>query len=246
MPSATESQRSLTLGSRPIAYTLKRSKRRTIGLAVDHRGLRVSAPLRARIGDIEQLLQNHQNWVIDKLTAWAQRASPQTAPAVIESGLTFPWLGQTITLHSETASTRNTVFWGTSHLTLCLRANADAEKAFRKALMEAARQYFEMRIQHITQAAHQLSPSLHLEPPPLALTAARTRWGSCSQKALRLNWRLMHFAPELVDYVVAHELAHLVEMNHSPRFWAVVERLYPDWQNARRALRLAGPTCPKF
>lgn len=80
MSSTAESQRSLTLGNRPVAYTLKRSKRRTIGLAVDHRGLRVSAPLRARIGDIEQLLHNHQRWVIEKLDAWKTRATPEHSP----------------------------------------------------------------------------------------------------------------------------------------------------------------------
>jgi predicted metal-dependent hydrolase len=246
MPNTAENQRSLTLGGRPIAYLLKRTNRRTIGLAVDQRGLRVSAPLRTRIGDIEQLLHNHQQWVIDKLSAWEQRVNSQTAPAVIESGLTFPWLDQTFTLHLETTGTRNTVFWGTSHLTLCLRASANTEKAFRKTLMDAAKKYFEMRIHSIAQIAQQLSSPLHLDPPPLVLTSARTRWGSCSQKALRLNWRLMHLSRELVDYVIAHELAHLVEMNHSPRFWAVVERLYPDWQAARRELRAVGRTCPKF
>jgi predicted metal-dependent hydrolase len=56
----------------------------------------------------------------------------------------------------------------------------------------------------------------------------------------------MHFAPGLIDYVVAHELAHLKEMNHGPRFWAVVERLYPDWKNAKAEIRRLAPTLPQI
>ncbi|MDR2678256.1 MAG: M48 family metallopeptidase, partial [Zoogloeaceae bacterium] len=63
---------------------------------------------------------------------------------------------------------------------------------------------------------------------------------------IRLCWRLIHFPPELVDYVVAHELAHLKEMNHSPRFWAEVETLYPDWRRARTEIRRLAQTLPEI
>jgi predicted metal-dependent hydrolase len=66
--------------------------------------------------------------------------------------------------------------------------------------------------------------------PVVAISNARTQWGVCTEGGrLRLSWRLVHFEPRLSDYVVAHEAAHLVEMNHSKRFWKVVEALYPDW-----------------
>jgi predicted metal-dependent hydrolase len=81
--------------------------------------------------------------------------------------------------------------------------------------------------------------------PPLALSAARTRWGSCSVRSgIRLNWRLIHLPPELIDYVIAHETAHLIEMNHSPRFWAVVETLHPDWRTSRQELKRLGAALP--
>jgi predicted metal-dependent hydrolase len=63
---------------------------------------------------------------------------------------------------------------------------------------------------------------------------------------IRLNWRLIHFPLAVVDYVVAHELAHLREMNHSPRFWSVVERLYPDYQQARAELKRLAQTLPRW
>ena len=71
----------------------------------------------------------------------------------------------------------------------------------------------------------------------LGLSSAQTRWGSASASgSIRLNWRLIHFAMPTIDYVVAHELAHLREMNHSPRFWDVVRSVLPDYEAARMTL----------
>ena len=72
----------------------------------------------------------------------------------------------------------------------------------------------------------------------LALSSAQTRWGSASADgSIRLNWRLVHFALPVIDYVVAHELAHLREMNHSAAFWDVVREAVPDFETARGTLR---------
>src|SRR5690606_34792554 len=75
------------------------------------------------------------------------------------------------------------------------------------------------------------------------LSSARTRWGSCSSRGnIMLNWRLIHFPLPIIDYVIAHELAHLREMNHGPGFWSEVSRLHPDYQQAREVLRQHSPT----
>ena len=75
----------------------------------------------------------------------------------------------------------------------------------------------------------------------LALSSAQTRWGSASADgAIRLHWRLVHFALPTIDYVVAHELAHLRHMDHSPRFWDVVRSVVPDYEEARARLRQEG------
>ena len=72
----------------------------------------------------------------------------------------------------------------------------------------------------------------------ISLSSAATRWGSANADgSIRLNWRLIHFALPIIDYVVAHELAHLREMNHSPAFWGVVRSVLPDYEDSRAALR---------
>ena len=74
------------------------------------------------------------------------------------------------------------------------------------------------------------------------LSSATTQWGSCTAEGkIRLNWRLIHFALPLIDYVIAHELAHLREMNHSPRFWQTVESIFPEFREARKALKQHPP-----
>jgi len=78
-----------------------------------------------------------------------------------------------------------------------------------------------------------------VQPARIKITGAKTRWGSCSAKGnLNFSWRVMLADDDAIDYVVVHELAHLMEMNHSPRFWAIVAQYYPDYQSACIKLRV--------
>ena len=96
------------------------------------------------------------------------------------------------------------------------------------------------------RAAH-YAARVSLPPPPLALSNARTLWGVCMASGrIRLAWRLVHLDPELADYVVAHEVAHLVVLNHSERFWALVEWLYPHWCEARERIERDAATIPQI
>ena len=132
----------------------------------------------------------------------------------------------------------NRIRWQDQELLLEARPDADCDALARRALQRRALAVFAERLDWYAQAMGRPAPAL-------GLSNARTRWGSCSAKTgIRLNWRLIHLPLPLIDYVVAHELAHLVEMNHSRRFWAVVGRIYPDWQNARRELKLRAAEIP--
>ena len=94
------------------------------------------------------------------------------------------------------------------------------------------------------RAAH-YAARLGVPQPMVAISNARTQWGVCTEGGrLRLSWRLVHFEPALADYVVAHEAAHLVELNHSGRYWSLLERLYPGWREARERLELSARTLP--
>lgn len=236
-PRADESQRSVVLEGQAIPYTLARSPRKTIALRVDHRGLRVGAPTRATLKDIEALLRHHGAWILEKLGTWSRRPQAEAFAAV--DGAHFPLLGQPCALQVLEGSNR--VFWHKDDRTLSLlpKAGTSPETLLEKALRDKARHHFHARLAHY-------APTMGVTPPPLSLSSARTRWGSCSRTGIRLNWRLIHLPPDVVDYVVVHELAHLKEMNHSPRFWAVVAEAYPDWEVCRRRLRALAPEIPEI
>jgi predicted metal-dependent hydrolase len=89
-----------------------------------------------------------------------------------------------------------------------------------------------------TERCAHFAASLNVRVTRLSLSAAQTRWGSASADgSIRLNWRLVHFGLQVIDYVVAHELAHLREMNHSAAFWDVVRSVVPDYQKLRNTLK---------
>jgi len=220
-------QRYVQLGSRVVAYRLRQGKRRRLAMTIDDRGLCVGAPLRTRLAEIEAFIVSNGAWVNKKLDEYA--SSHARRHLTVRDGARLPLLGAETSVRIVAGANR--ACWEEGTLVLKARPDADCEALARRALQRHAALVFAERIAHYAQR-------LGREPPPLRLSSARTRWGSCSERTgISLNWRLIHLPLALIDYVVAHELAHLLEMNHSPRFWAVVERLCPDWRELRRALK---------
>lgn len=111
------------------------------------------------------------------------------------------------------------------------RTYTDAQVREGKA---RARELFAWRTAHF-------SAVMGVDYGRISVRQQKTRWGSCSVRGnLNFNWKLALMPEEILDYVVVHELAHRVEMNHSPRFWAVVETVLPDWRERRRWLKQHG------
>jgi predicted metal-dependent hydrolase len=223
-----EVRHTLIVAGREVVYQLRRSQRRTIGLGIDHRGLRIGAPLRARRGDIEDLIRQHAAWVFDKLDNWPARQTK--LPLQVVDGTTIPYLGGTLTLQID-ANRQRGYRLDPVNQTLVLNGKQAPEVALLAALQGEARQLFAQRLAHYAEV-------FGVPTPALRLSSARTRWGSCNHRGnIALNWRLIHMPVPVIDYVVAHELGHLKEMNHSPRFWSVVASLCPDWQARRQELK---------
>lgn len=234
-PSAARSRRELYLGQHRIGYELKRARRRSIGFVVGPQGLRVSAPRWVPIPEIERALHHKGDWILRKLVEQRERQQRMQAARIewVDGGR-LPYLGQPLTL--VIAPAEREVLWddATRELRLPLPLGAAAEQIrdLTQAWLQArAREDFLPRCRHF---AAQLGVAMK----SLRLSSAQTRWGSASADgSIRLNWRLIHFAPAIIDYVVAHELAHLREMNHSPAFWDTVRSVLPDFERSREALR---------
>lgn len=227
----------IVLAGRLVAYTLRRDRRR-LAMRIDERGLSVGAPRFLPHAEIERFIRAHGEWVLAKLDEFAARVAPRHLP--IRDGAHLPVLGENVRVRVTAGANRG--YWQrhaeSEELWLAARPQADLARLARRALQRRA-------IEHFAPRLARMAKRLDLPPPPLALSSARTRWGSCSAiSGIRLNWRLIHLPAELIDYVIAHEAAHLVEMNHGPRFWALVERLFPDWRAARAELKRQGALLP--
>ena len=227
--------RQARIGHDLVAYRLRRSARRTIGFTIDAQGLSITAPHRVALPDIDRAIADKQHWIARKLVEWRERVERHRQRAVRwADGGTLLVLNETLTLSVRAPAGRARIERDAHRLQVWL-AGEPTEEALRRAvqrwLQARAREVFGQRLAAFAQA-HGVAPARW------SLSSARTRWGSCSAAgAIRLNWRLVHFPLAIVDYVIAHELAHLAEMNHGPRFWQRVTELYPDWQAARGWLR---------
>ena len=229
--------RQIQLQQTTIAYAFQRVKRKTIGMSVGADGLEVRAPRWATVASVEAVLHEKSDWILRKLQEsqerqkqmrhtiiewrdcaslpflgeqWVVRLDPEhQSPHVSDQGTTLKYLQVPLSLHAQPGQIR------------------DAVQAW---LMQQAKLNFTQRLDHF-------APQLGVQWKRLSLSNASSRWGTASADgSIRLNWRLIHFKQDVIDYVVVHELNHLRVMNHSPQFWETVGSLVPDYQQRRNAL----------
>ncbi|WP_109483644.1 SprT family zinc-dependent metalloprotease [Paraburkholderia sp. C35] len=227
--------RSVTLGARTLHYALKRSSRRSIGFAIDSTGLTITAPRWVTLADIETAIAEKQRWIFTKLTEWQTRTEQRVMPRVDwKDGAEVPYLGQNVRISLAAANGLLAFDPSSNVLALPLPAQADPQQIKDRVqgwLQSEAKRIFGERLDVYAE-------KLGVSYRAYGLSSAATRWGSCSSDGkIRLNWRLIHFPLSIIDYVVAHELAHLREMNHSPRFWQTVESIFPEFREARQTLK---------
>lgn len=233
-PLVRPKHRHLLLEGRIVGYILKQGRRRRLTMTIDERGLSVGAPLRATLTEIEAFIGSHAAWVNKKLDEYVGTHAHRHL--TVRDGASIPLLGAEIAVRIVPGANR--IHWQDGVLLLAARDDADCEALARRALQRRALQLFAERLDLYAKG-------MGRPPPCLGLSNARTRWGSCSANTgIRINWRLIHLPLALIDYVIAHELAHLVEMNHSPRFWELVNSIYPDYRNARRELKRRAAEIP--
>ena len=230
-----EEAHQISVGGQMLDYTVRRSaKRRTLGLQIDTRGLRVAAPPKARQSEIEKLIHANARWVLTKLKEW-QRPEHQAKRAWVP-GDPLALLGTARPLRIARGRAGLAKFDDALILTVPQPGDEAAVRTrLRDALKLEARAWFAPRLAHY---ADLYSVAL----PALRLSQAATRWGSCARDRdgahrVSLNWRMIHFEARLIDYVIAHEIAHVKHMHHGPRFWGALAKLYPDYVNARDEIK---------
>ena len=236
--------RRIQLGVHHLEYELRRSSRRSVGFTIDDDGLRVTAPRRITLAEIDNAIRSKQRWIIAKLLERGERQAQrqERAPVLWVDGAELPFMGGAVTLRLEEAPRSRLAF----DPVLGVLTVGVVPGLAEWQLQERVRIWFQAEAKRVfTERLDVYAERLGVSYASMALSSAGTRWGSCTVEGnIRLNWRLIHFALPLIDYVVAHELAHLLEMNHSARFWATVESVYPDYDGAKTALRKRSQELP--
>jgi len=236
-------QREAQLDGHRVGYEFRRARRRSIGFVIGADGLTVSAPRWIGVAEVEAALREKAGWILRKLHEQQERGRRLDQARVDwRDGTSIPFLGETVIVVLDPRATGAVLhnpgdtLPGVPGLTLHVglpqgAAPEQLREAVQSWLQRQARRIFEERCALFAER-------LGVRMRRLSLSSASTRWGSANADgSVRLNWRLVHFALPVIDYVVTHELAHLREMNHSDAFWDVVRSVLPEYEAARGTLR---------
>lgn len=223
-----------------VSFRFERSRRKSIGFMVGADGLVVRAPKWVTLREVDAAVHEKGAWIVAKLQQFKERQTEQFQKAIEwRHGAEVPFLGRTVqlcVLERGVGRVHGQDLPPDQILPVTVPPGASVSQVRDAAqvwLKKQAKALFEERLHHF-------APLLGVRWQKLSLSSASTRWGSARMDGhIRLNWRLIHLPISQVDYVVVHELAHLREMNHSPRFWETVEEVMPDFATRRQALRQA-------
>ena len=208
---------------------LIRSKRRSLALEIRPDGtLVVRAPYSIRDSIVQKFVSQKREWINKAYDRMYQRRERYSPKKFIE-GEKFLYLGKEFALHIAEDMFGQLLF--EDRFILPARCVPNARKLFEKWYREEA--FF-----NFTKSCRKYAPKMDVRYQSIHLSGAKNRWGSCNPKGrLRFNWRLVMAPPEIVNYVIIHELAHLKEPNHSRRFWTLVEKECPEHCAAKKWLR---------
>lgn len=219
-------------GSPPVEIVLKRSARaRRFSLRVSRLDGRVtlSLPARAREAEAMAFARAQEGWIRETLADMPQRAGVGIGSVLPVEGrmlLLSPGAGRAVQVEGDSLLIPGDPAQAGARAGAFLRALA------RERLVAASDRYAAMIGRRVAR---------------VTLRDTRSRWGSCAQDgALMYSWRLIMAPASVLDYVAAHEVAHMQEMNHSPAYWAVVDRLYPSWQVQRKWLHAEGQALHQY
>lgn len=215
-----------------IAEVIRTNRRKTADIRVEEGAVSVIVPVSTSLEKIDQLLSSKRMWIKEKMAL--QRDMAPASSKQFVSGEAFPYLGRNYRLkvmHGSFAPVK--LLQG--RLVVQMPDSGQQPYMIRNAIV---RWYKRQAEQKIREKVKRYAPIVGVEPAGVNIKTFKSRWGSCTAKGeLEFNWLIMLAPNRMVDYVVIHELCHLIHHDHSPEFWREVGRVMPDYQLCREWLR---------
>jgi predicted metal-dependent hydrolase len=240
----TFEQGHVSFGRSIIDYRVERSDRRkTVTIAVDPRaGVVLKAPVDATLRRLDDVVKTKAPWILQRLVDFRE-LGPGPTPKEFVAGESYSYLGRSYRLKLERSSDGSTpsaslhgAFLTVSLPRGCITEQRDA--IVKRAVVAWYRRQADRRLPERVEV---YASRAGLRAAPILVREQEKRWGSCNSKGeLRFNWRVMMAPMSLVDYVVAHEVCHLVVRDHSTRFWKLLGTILPDFEERRARLRVDG------
>ena len=228
------------IGGTVVPYTVAWSDRReTVKLSMDaSMELQVTAPRDVSMDGICEVLDSRQEWILEKLYRFSEQSTPPY-PKEYLTGEKLPYLGRQypLVVHEEEVSEPELqLTTGRFHLYLPQEQQIDVPRK-RQTVLDW---YLRRAQRELPQRVERLRPKLGADDINVSVDDLEGRWGEYQSGSIRLHWRLILAPVRIQEYVVAHELAHTSEFDHSTAFWTVVGSLIPDYEDRRVWLRLYG------
>jgi predicted metal-dependent hydrolase len=223
-----------------LEYRIRRSDRaRHARIVIDAEGVEVVVPRRMALRHVEPFVNEKRPWIERTLRRYQDAVIDGDVRIDLRDGGEAPYLGEQLDLdvRVEFGRTRPHVRRRGDVLTVKVATRG------REAIREALERWYRREARH--EVEHRLDDAVARAGTSysrLTIRQQRTRWASCSSNgSMSFNWRLLLAPPEILDYVVEHEVAHLEVLDHSPRFWRLVRSRVPDYKQHERWLRRNGP-----
>lgn len=213
-------------------YSVVYSKRKTVSITVERdRSVVVRAPVGTSDEQIERLVREKGFWIYEK-TKHKQKYAPTGSVKEFVAGASIPYLGQQYRLDVISRSFDGVLF--DDKFVISKRSARRASDLFQTWYLEQAEKT-------ILPLVKNYSSKTGAEYNSVRIVDLKYRWGSCTPKNnLNFNWRLIKAPIRVIEYVIVHELAHLLEPNHTERFWQIVKTQIPDYFRAKQWLKENG------
>ncbi len=218
-----------------IAEVVRTGRIKSADLRVEEGAVSVIVPKDLPLERIEKLLHDKQRWIKEKLIL-QREAMPSSGKQFI-SGESLPYLGRNYRLKVERAPFAP-VKLIQGRLVASLPHGSDEPHMVRNALIRWYRKHAEVKLR---EKAERYAKVVGVEPRSIGIQTFKSRWGSCSAKGdLLFNWKVIMAPNSVCDYVVVHELCHLIHHDHSANFWKEVARVMPDYADRKEWLKVNG------